>query len=101
MPNADSQLITKPDANPVLAGFLNVALLGVPLGYLMIGQRRKFWIGWLAVWLLMPCGGIGWFAAIVLAYDAYLLAQKLASGQSIEAGEVALDWLRNAPGFRR
>jgi hypothetical protein len=32
------EMITKPDANPILLAILNVAICGIPVGYFMMGQ---------------------------------------------------------------
>ena len=43
--------------------------------------------------------GIGSLLPFVFAYDAYLLGQKLASGESIGPKENGLSFLDNLPGF--
>ncbi len=93
------ELITKPDANPILLAVLNLIVFGAPAGYFLMGQQKKAIFGLLYVWVPMMCMGLGWFVALVFAYDAYLLGQKLASGESVGEGENGLDFLGMLPGF--
>lgn len=93
------ELITKPDANPILLAVLNCFVCGIPAGYFMMGQQKKGIFGLIYVWVLMPFMGIGWILALVFAYDAYLLGQKLASGESVEDSENGVDFLGMLPGF--
>lgn len=92
-------LITDREVRPGWVAVLNVVALGIPLGYLRLGQRRKAWIGWIAVWVLLPVFGLGWGLALVFAYDAYRLAQRLAQGEAITEHQCAVDFLRWLPGF--
>jgi hypothetical protein len=92
------EMITKPDANPILLAVLN--LIPVPIGYLMIGQTKKAVIALVLTFALGFCTlGLGYFLVFVWAYDAYLLGQKLAAGQAIADNENGLDLLNNVPGF--
>jgi len=92
------EMITKPDANPVLLAVLN--LIPVPIGYLMIGQTKKAVIAVVLTWVLGFCTfGFGYLLVFVWAYDAYLLGQKLAAGNAIADNENGLDLLNNIPGF--
>lgn len=90
------QMITKPDANPIVFALLNLFLFGA-VGYFLMGQQKKAIIS-LVICLAVPivtCG-IGSPIALfawVTAYDAYLLGQKLQSGQSIGLNENGLDFL--------
>jgi hypothetical protein len=92
------EMITKPDANPILLAVLN--LIPIPIGYILIGQTKKAVIALVATWVLSFCTlGFGYLLCLVWAYDAYLLGQKLASGASITDTENGLDLLNNVPGF--
>lgn len=90
------QMITKPDANPIVFGLANLFLFGA-VGYFLMGQKKKAMIsaaicvvpGVLTCGLLFITGVFAWVAA----YDAYLLGQKLQSGQSIGENENGLDFL--------
>ncbi len=83
--------ISKPDANPIVIAILNWMILG-GAGYLMIGQKKKAMISIVAT-LLLSCVGIGMIVPWIMAYDAYLLGQKLQSGQSIGENENGLEFL--------
>jgi hypothetical protein len=87
------EMITKPDANPVLIGLLN-GFLGCG-GYLLMGQTKKglFMAG--IVILTSWCMGLGFIMMLVAMYDAYLLGQKLASGESIGQMENCVSFLDN------
>ncbi len=88
--------ISKPDANPILLAVLNLVFAG-GLGYFLMGQKKKAYITWgiiLGV-SIISCGFLSIIAvfAWVTAYDAYLLAQKLQSGQTIGENENGLSFL--------
>jgi hypothetical protein len=90
------QMITKPDANPVLLAVLNL-FVGGGLGYFLMGQKKKAIISFVVCWVVpaITCG-IAFPLAIfawVTAYDAYLLGQKLQTGQAIGENENGLDFL--------
>lgn len=93
------EMITKPDANPIVLAILNL-FWGVP-GYFMMGQQKKAIAAFVytMVAFVVTCGTIGWAATLLWAYDAYLLGQKLASGESIADNENGLDFLSKLPGF--
>lgn len=95
----DNALIHKRGANPLVLAVLNVLPLGIPIGYFRLGQRSKAVAGWIAVWILMPVGGLGVILSLILAYDAYRLGQKLAAGQAIGVRECEVDFLSRLPGF--
>jgi hypothetical protein len=93
------QMITKPDANPIVLAVCNLFLFGA-LGYYLMGQKKKAMIAVVynvVAGLLFVCtfglGGILFLANWVFAYDAYLLGQKLQSGQSVGENENALEFL--------
>lgn len=90
------QMITKPDANPVLLAVLNLFLFGA-VGYFIMGQKKKALITAIITFVVptITCG-LGtplMMFAWVTAYDAYLLGQKLQSGQAIGENENGLDFL--------
>ncbi|MFN7145187.1 MAG: hypothetical protein ACK4YP_15530 [Myxococcota bacterium] len=86
------QMITKPDANPIVFAVCNW-FLGA-LGYFLMGQQKKAIIAAILTMVLstVTCGA-GWFVVFVFMYDAYLLGQKLQSGQSIGVNENGLEFL--------
>lgn len=87
------EMITKPDANPILLAVLNLFLFG-GVGYFLIGQKKKAIISIAIVVIGSFClFGFGYLWAWVTAYDAYLLGQKLASGESIGENENGLEFL--------
>ncbi len=87
------EMITKPDANPIVLAVLNLIIMGLPIGYFMIGQTKKA-IGFLvATWLLSCIGGLGFILPWIAAYDAYLLGQRLAAGESITPNTNGLSFL--------
>ncbi len=93
------EMITKPDANPILLAVLNVFICGLPIGYFMMGQKTKAIAGFIYC-VLLNVVGLGPLLACVFAYDAYLLGQKLAAGESIGEKENGLSFLDNLPGFK-
>ena len=95
------QMITKPDANPIIVAIANLMTAGV-LGYFLIGQKKKATTALIiavVVFFLSICtfglGGMLYLYSWVLAYDGYLLGQKLQSGQSIGMNENGLDFLNS------
>ncbi len=91
------EMISKPDANPVLLAVLNLFTLG-GVGYFLMGQKKKAIAAIVYTVVLSMCG-IGMFIPWLTAYDAYLLGQKLANGESIGEGEAGLGFLASLPGF--
>ena len=92
------QMISKPDANPIVLAVCNWFIPG--LGYYLMGQKKKFMITlgvMVGIFILAFCtlglGGILFLANFVFVYDAYLLGQKLQAGQSIGENENGLDFL--------
>lgn len=85
------QMITKPDANPVLLAAGNFIFGG--LGYFFMGQKKKALMAAGMTCLSMCACGLGMFVACVFVYDAYLLAGKLQSGQAIGENENGLPFL--------
>ena len=85
------EMIQKPDTNPIVVAILNLWLLG-GVGYMMMGQKKKGIMSIVAT-LLLSCFGIGFIIPFITAYDAYLLGQKLQSGQAIGENENGLDFL--------
>ena len=86
------EMIQKPDTNPIIAGVANLIICGLPLGYLMIGQQKKAVITFIAT-ALLTFVGVGFIIPWIAAYDAYLLGQKLQSGQAIGQNENGLEFL--------
>jgi hypothetical protein len=93
------EMITKPDANPILLAVLDIVICSLPIGHFMIGQTKKAIIFYVAFIVLFPVGGLGGFVPLIAAYDAYLLGQKLARGESIGVNENGLAFLNSVPGF--
>jgi TM2 domain-containing membrane protein YozV len=91
------EMITKPDTNPILVAVLNLFLLG-GVGYFLMGQQKKAIISIVAFLLTSWCG-LAIVVAVVTAYDAYLLGQKLQRGESIGQSENGLSFLNSIPGF--
>ena len=85
------QMIKKPDVNPILVAALNVLTFGLA-GYLMIGQTKKAVVTFISTMLTAwMCVGLAF--PFIAAYDAYMLSEKLKSGQAIGEQESALEWL--------
>jgi uncharacterized membrane protein len=87
------QMITKPDANPIVFALCNFFFLGA-LGYFLMGQKKKALIAAILTFVLssFTCG-MGSVIIFVFVYDAYVLGQKLQSGQSIGENENGLEFL--------
>ncbi len=88
-------MISKPDANPIVYALLNFFVCGLPVGYVMIGQTKKAFAFAIATFMLsfVSFGALGWLPPAVAAYDIYLLGQKLASGQMVGLNENGLSFL--------
>lgn len=87
------ELITRPDANPLWMGAANLFGLG-GLGYFLLGQRKKAMITWATVVVGGFCTfGLLYLVVFVTAYDAYLLAQRLAQGESLRQTDNGLPLL--------
>ena len=86
------QMITKPDANPIIFALCN--WFGGALGYFLMGQKKKAIIALVLTMVLstVTCG-FGGMIIFVFMYDAYLLGQKLQSGQAIGENENGLEFL--------
>ena len=88
------QMITKPDANPIISALANWIFLNGGIGYFLMGQKKKAIIALIICWVVGPITcGVGMMCAWVFAYDAYLLSQKLQAGQSIGENENGLEFL--------
>lgn len=83
--------ITKPDTNPYVPAVLNLVLVGGG-GYFMLGQQKKGVIAIICT-VVFACMGIGLIIPLITAYDAYLLGEKLKTGQSIGENENGLEFL--------
>jgi len=86
------EMISKPDTNPIVVALANLVCCGIPVGYFMMGQSKKG-IMTLIGTLVLSMFGIGFIIPWIAAYDAYLLGQKLQSGESIGMNENGLDFL--------
>lgn len=85
------EMITKPDANPILFALLNLFVMG-GLGYFLMGQKKKAIIA-IVAFVVLTCFGLSPIVAILFAYDAYLLGQKLQAGESIGENQNGLEFL--------
>lgn len=94
------QMINKPDTNPII---IAVAAWFIPgLGYYLMGQTKKaMYTFGIAVALVIlssiSCGLLSplLFGLFVFVYDAYLMGQKLQSGQSIGENENGVAFLNS------
>ncbi|MCB9678574.1 MAG: hypothetical protein H6737_25960 [Alphaproteobacteria bacterium] len=87
------EMITNPQANPMMLGGLNLIGLG-GVGYFLMGQKKKAFV----TWAIVVLGGMCTFGLLYLfvplaAYDAYLLAQRLAQGETIRENENSFPFL--------
>lgn len=87
------EMIQKPETNPIIVAACNWLGLG-GLGYFLMGQKKKAIISWIITIVggTITCG-LGYIWVFVAAYDAYLLGQKLQSGQAIGENENGLPFL--------
>ena len=97
------EMITKPDANPIIFAVCNLFFFGA-LGYFLMGQQKKaivsavvLLVGWplISIVTCFIASPLGTVWGIIVAYDAYLLGQKLQSGESIGMNENGLDFLNS------
>lgn len=88
------EMISKPDANPIVLAVLNLIICGLPIGYFMIGQTKKA-IGFFVATVILSFFGIGMIMPWIAAYDIYLLGQKLQKGESIGQNENGLSFLNS------
>jgi len=94
------QMITKPDANPIVLAAANFFVFG-GLGYYLAGQKKKAMLAvgvLIGAWVLSSCtffllSPVVFIANLVFAYDGYLIGQKLQSGQSVGENENGLEFL--------
>ncbi|TVQ92779.1 MAG: hypothetical protein EA397_06395 [Deltaproteobacteria bacterium] len=92
------EMITKPDANPILYAVLNIIVCGIPIGHFMMGQTSKAVII-LVYAVLLNMFGIGWIISILAAVDAYKLGEKLKNGESIGQKENGFELFNSLPGL--
>ncbi|NCG20481.1 MAG: hypothetical protein GWP91_15845 [Rhodobacterales bacterium] len=94
------EMITKPDTNPILIAVLNLFLFNC-VGYFMMGQQKKAIVSVVMTFVMMFVAACTMGMAsplvpiwgLIVTYDAYLVAQKLASGESVGMNENGLDFL--------
>lgn len=91
-------MITKPDANPILYAVLNLIICGLPIGTFMLGQSNKAII-LIVYWVVLNFFGLGFIIGILAAVDAYKLGEKLKSGESIAQKENAFELFNSLPGL--
>ena len=77
------------EKNAIVAALLNLCVLGGG-GYYYLGQSKK---GLWAIIVTVVFLFMGWIPALVFAYDAYLLGQKLANGEAVRENECGLGFL--------
>jgi hypothetical protein len=88
------EMISKPDANPIMLAVLDLVICGLPIGHFMIGQQKKAIIFFVAT-LVLSMVGIGAIIPWIAAYDAYLLGEKLKTGAQIGQNENGLSFLNS------
>ena len=94
------EMITKPDANPIVFALCNFFGFSA-VGYLLMGQQKKAIISLVMVLVVFPALSCCFFLGVpfaiawpwVVAYDAYLLGEKLQRGDSIGVNENGLEFL--------
>jgi len=81
------KMISKPDANPILALVLTIFLLQT--GHVLInGQTRKWLFNFLITFVgCILCCIPGWFILVLSVIDSYQTAERLKSGESIPENE--------------
>lgn len=85
------EMIQKPDTNPIIVAIANWIGFG-GVGYILMGQKKKGIMS-IVITFVGACFGIGMIVPWITAYDAYLLGQKLQSGQAIGENENGLGFL--------
>lgn len=85
------------DKNAILAALLNWCVFG-GVGYYYLGQSKKgLWA--IIVTLVLYFVGLGWIPALLFAYDAYLVGQKLSNGEAVGENECGLSFLEGLFGI--
>ena len=92
------EMITKPDANPILFALMNFFTWGF-LGYFLMGQKKKAIAAVVYTFIGLWLCGIGMLIPWIASFDAYQLGNKLAGGESIGESENALGFLNSLPGW--
>ncbi len=93
------EMITKPDANPILYAVMNLIICGLPIGHFMMGQSQKAIVLFVYI-VVLNLVGLGFIISVIAAIDAYQLGQKLQSGESIGMKENGMSLLDSLPGFK-
>lgn len=91
--SSDSEMISKPDANPILALILTWFVFG--LGHMIINGQTNKWI-WILVMTFIGsllCGIPGMIIGIMSIVDAYQTAVRLKSGETIAQNEYSFPLL--------
>jgi hypothetical protein len=88
--------ISKPDANPILIAVLNWFTLGF-LGYWMIEQKKKAIACCVYSCVLYIFFGIGLIFTLLGIVDGYLVAQKLAAGETLDDTHCEIAFLSKLP----
>lgn len=91
--SSDSEMISKPDANPILALILTWFVFG--LGHMIINGQTSKWI-WILVMTFIGsllCGIPGMIIGIMSIVDAYQTAVRLKSGETIAQNEYSFPLL--------
>ena len=85
---SSTQQIEPSGKNAILAAILSLLLFG-GVGQLYLGQTKKGIILIVAT-IVLACIGIGLIIPVLGAIDAYIIADKLAKGQSV--GDMQWFW---------
>mmetsp|Transcript_4363 Transcript_4363/g.6421 ORF Transcript_4363/g.6421 Transcript_4363/m.6421 type:complete len:95 (-) Transcript_4363:64-348(-) len=87
--------ISKPDANPILIAVLNWFFFGF-VGYWLIEQKKKA-IGAAVYSCVLYIIGLGWIFSLLAAVDGYMVATKLAAGETLEDSHCEIAFLAKLP----
>lgn len=91
--SSDGDMISKPDANPVLALVLTWFVFG--LGHMIVNGQTNKWV-WILVTSMVGsvlCCIPGFVVSILSIIDAYKTAERLKSGETIGQNEYSLPLL--------
>ena len=91
--SSSSDMISKPDANPVVALVLTAFVFG--LGHVIVNGQTNKWV-WILVTSMVGsvlCCIPGFVVSILSIFDAYKTAERLKSGETIGQNEYSLPLL--------